>query len=337
MILLCKDGNGNVVGVAPFYLRQEVGNCTIHSLGGGDVCTDYLQILSADGWESEVCVAVAKHFAEFCKSHSAVRSQCITIDAVENDTPWLRSFQQETAALGFQNWLQPVMGSFRLTLPQSLDEYVSQLGNSAKRKRKKLTSLSKSGEIAYFSTDDTGDLTTRMCELQRLHQARRAVLHQPGCFADTRFEKFLYEAVDLLGYQGQARIDWCEVNGKTIATHLVLKGTDTLFVYQSGIDPECMKLEPGHLLVIATIERAIQNGFGYYDTLRGNEKYKAYWGCQEILLSRLHCRPPDFLSQVAGFSHYRFWQLKQAAKRILKTTKSFCSVTTRSILTENQS
>jgi CelD/BcsL family acetyltransferase involved in cellulose biosynthesis len=357
MVLQCQDTDGQVVGVAPFYLEREFGSVAIRSLGSGEVCSDYSRILSQEGREQEVSIAVIEYLTRFCKKHSATQSTCISIEAVEADAPWLDEFCRITNSRGYQNWLQPITSSFRLMLPGSMDEYLRSLGDSAKRKGKKLVSKLRSGVASWHTTEqqstslanhalashallnhtqidhaqidhalaNTGHscVLTRLGELQRLHQARRGMLDQPGCFSNTRFESFLTEAVELLSKRGLARIDWCEVEGKTVATHLVLKGSDTLFMYQSGIDPEAMKLEPGHLLTIASIQNAIERGVRYYDTLRGEEKYKTYWGSAAVSLATLHCRPPQLFSQVAGFSQFRFWQLKQAAKRILASANLY--------------
>ncbi len=338
MVLQCQDTDGQVVGIAPFYLEREFGSVAIRSLGSGEVCSDYIRILSQEGREKDVSIAVAEYLTSFCKKYSATQSTCIIIEGVEADAPWLDEFCRSTENRGYQNWLQPITSSFRLKLPNSMDEYLQNLGDSAKRKGKKLVSKLRSGIVSWYSTDQEGatlldtaqtnidqssDILTRLSELQRLHQARRVMLDQPGCFSNARFKSFLTEAVELLSKRGLARIDRCEVEGKTVATHLVLKGTDTLFIYQSGIDPEAMKLEPGHLLTIASIQNAIERGVHYYDTLRGDEKYKTYWGGAAVSLATLHCRPPCLLSQVAGFSQFRFWQLKQAAKRILASANLY--------------
>jgi CelD/BcsL family acetyltransferase involved in cellulose biosynthesis len=343
MVLQCQDTDGKVVGIAPFYLERDFGSITIRSLGSGEVCSDYIQILSQEGREHDVAVAVTEYLTSFCKKHSATQSTCICIEAVEADATWVDDFCRSTASKGYQNWLQPITSSFRLELPGSIDEYLRSLGDSAKRKGKKLVSKLRSGSVSWHTTEqlattpanhgqssvDQGcDILTRLSELRRLHQARRVMLDQPGCFSNNRFESFLTEAVELLSKRGLARIDWCEVEGKTVATHLVLKGTDTLFMYQSGLDPEAMKLEPGHLLTIASIQNAIEQGVRFYDTLRGDEKYKTYWGSKAVSLATLHCRPPHLFSQVAGFSQFRFWQLKQAAKRILAVANLYPQPTT---------
>ncbi|MCY2974168.1 MAG: GNAT family N-acetyltransferase [Planctomycetota bacterium] len=349
MVLQCQDTDGQVVGIAPFYLEREFGSVAIRSLGSGEVCSDYIRILSQEGREQDVSIAVTEYLTSFCKKHSATQSACISIEGVEADAPWLDEFCRSTKSKGFQNWLQPITSSFRLKLPNSMDEYLRSLGDSAKRKGKKLVSKLRSGSVSWHSTDqrstdqqsttrfestqtntDQGsNILTRLSELQRLHQARRVMLDQPGCFSNANFENFLTEAVELLSKRGLARIDWCEVEGKTVATHLVLKGNDTLFMYQSGLDPAAMKLEPGHLLMIASIQNAIERGVHYYDTLRGDEKYKTYWGGAAVSLATLHCRPPHLFSQVAGFSQFRFWQLKQAAKRILASANLYPQGTAR--------
>lgn len=49
-----------------------------------------------------------------------------------------------------------------------------------------------------------------------------------------------------------------------------------LYAYQAGVDPEAMKLQPGKLLNLGTIRRAIEQGYRAIDFLRGDEPYKAH-------------------------------------------------------------
>src|SRR5207244_453594 len=76
------------------------------------------------------------------------------------------------------------------------------------------------------------------------------------------------------------RLHWLELDGRPVAAEYHIAGEDIVYAYQSGIEPEVLHEEPGHLAAIATLQLAIAQGYRAFDFLRGDEPYKAHWRAQ---------------------------------------------------------
>ena len=77
--------------------------------------------------------------------------------------------------------------------------------------------------------------------------------------------------------QGHLQFHWLELDGRPVALEYHLTGGGVLYAYQAGVDPEAMEFQPGKLLNLATIRRAIEQGYRAFDFLRGDEPYKAHF------------------------------------------------------------
>ena len=97
---------------------------------------------------------------------------------------------------------------------------------------------------------------------------------KPGIFADPPFEQFLESAVVEFSTEDRCEIVVVNHLETPIAVQLYFKSAEGFQLYNSGYDPDAMKLEPGHLMFTAMIRRAIQRGDTCFDFLRGNEPYK---------------------------------------------------------------
>lgn len=50
----------------------------------------------------------------------------------------------------------------------------------------------------------------------------------------------------------------------------------------SAYDPSSSIYNPGHMLTMQLIERAIKNGLGKFDFLKGDEFFKSYWTHEKL-------------------------------------------------------
>lgn len=320
-LLESKNTSGETVGIAPFFVHKKLVSYQLQTIGSGNVCTDYVKLISSQEYETEVTHAVSDYLASHFGRQSAIQTGELTIEGIKSGETWVAAFCEAIQQHGFHCWETPMANSFRIQLPATWQEYVAGLSSTPKRKAKKILAKLESGEITFFSESQPDKVLQRLPDLQKAHQNRRNSLGQPGSYADPRFGPFLREAVMLLAERNGIRLEWCETDHQVIAIHLVLVGRDTSFMYQSGIDPNFMALEPGHALTVAAIRRAMQDGDRFYDFMRGEEPYKVVWGGQAVPLSILRCRPPQAVSRVAGFTQQSLWQMKQSIKSVVGAAK----------------
>jgi CelD/BcsL family acetyltransferase involved in cellulose biosynthesis len=180
-------------------------------------------------------------------------------------------------------------------LPTSWDDLLARLSKSRRGKiRAQERRFLESGRAAVKSAEDEATLRQGLDVLHRLHQARRESLGDDGCFTVPRFERFLEDAAGRLQRAGQLRLQWLEVEGQPAAVEFDLLGGDTLYYYQTGMNPDLAEISPGWLLQIASLKAAMADGLAYFDFLRGDEEYKLTWGAEPrpLVQIRIAARRP---------------------------------------------
>ena len=147
------------------------------------------------------------------------------------------------------------------------------------------------GRATARCVQDAGQLEKAWDELVALHQKRRQMLGEPGCFASPRFTAFHREVARSLLAAGQLQLLWLELDGRTAAIDYQMTSQGITYVYQAGIDTERLAEEPGHLITSATIKRAIAQGGCAIHFLRGDEPYKSHFRAEPRAMLSLRVVP----------------------------------------------
>ncbi|MGH2753905.1 MAG: GNAT family N-acetyltransferase, partial [Actinomycetota bacterium] len=92
---------------------------------------------------------------------------------------------------------------------------------------------------------------------------------------------------------GWLRLDFLEIGGTAVSTTFGFEVGETLYLYNSAIEPEAKRVSPGFVLVAALIEQAIEKGLGTFDFLRGPERYKYQLGAEAVPLNNLRIFRPQ--------------------------------------------
>ena len=284
-----------LIGMVPCYEHETRLGKQLRFLGSGSVCSDYLGAVVAPEFAEQ-----AYKMMSDCMRESAAHGEieALHFEGVSFDDAWIPQLTAFASQTGYSIRIQPMVNSWLLRLPSSWNElHQSQHGRSVHRKAKKCFGRIASNEIKVRQLTQSCEMDEGMELLIRLHQARRESVGDHGCFSDPRFEPFLRDAIGSMLADGSACFSICEKAGSAIGIGLLLIGSDTVFMYQSGIDPAHMALEPGHLTVTGSLLFAISKGFKNYDFLRGDEPYKSYWGAQPQPLQRIILAPPTLKAQ----------------------------------------
>jgi len=136
------------------------------------------------------------------------------------------------------------------------------------------------GLATLHTTERLDELPEAMNILVELHRRRRTMLCEEGCFASPRFLGFFNDVVPELLRRGQAQLFWLEIDGRPAAAEYHLIGNGILYAYQSGVEPTLMEHQPGKLIYLAILRKAIEQGYRAFDFLRGDEPYKARFGAK---------------------------------------------------------
>lgn len=268
---------GTVVGLAPFYVDRWFGLARLRFLATGDACTDYVDLI-CDPEHYELCTY---SLAEYIQSK---RFDVVELECTRNDRLALLLKQHLNCGYSFDH--RVVEPTWRLALPDTWDEFKSQAKKSLRRKINKAVRKLDSDEFSVSSSADM-PIEAAFETFRNLHTSRFESMGKPGVFSDSKFEAFLRSAVFDFSQNGKSEIIFALHHGEPIASQLYFDSSNGFQLYQSGYDPNSMKLEPGHLLFTAMVRRAIDRGDSYFDFLRGNEPCKEYWGAEPHAQNKL--------------------------------------------------
>lgn len=332
-VLAVRDAQSELIGLAPWYVRESVATGrVVRFLGSGDVCSDYMTILTAPDRETEVVESIARHLLdEAAGSWHALQlsgvteSDTIVTQLMDNLSPHVGEIDRE-----------PGLNCWRIALPATWDEYVATLSKSRRERVRRLWRRQfETGRAVCRYAETPADLEVAWPIFVDLHQRRRRSLGQSGCFACSRFDAFLRDATERFLAIGRLRLQWIELEGRPVAVEFDLAGDDTVYYYQSGIDPASGDERPGWLGAIGALRRAIDEGFAAYDFLRGDEAYKSHWRGQAVSLVEVRVAAPG----TAARCRHQLWQgsrqVKRWAKQVIRRKNAGGVDGTTDLRTEN--
>jgi CelD/BcsL family acetyltransferase involved in cellulose biosynthesis len=284
-VLALRDPAGELVALAPWYARRSaLWGRVLSFLGSGQVCSDYLTVLAAPEYEAATGCALADWLAG-----DARRAwDLIELDGMEPEDPVLQRLVAELALRGHVVHQRERIGAWRLELPGDWKSYESRLSKSRRGGVRTLEKRYFQTGRAVLRTADTAEAVERGLKiLHELHQKRRKSLGDPGCFASPRFANFLALAATRFHQLGRLRLQWIELDGRPAAAEFDLSSADTVYHYQSGMDPDAAQDKPGWLMQISALREAIDQGFRAFDFLRGDEPYKSWWRAERRPLAEI--------------------------------------------------
>ncbi len=316
-LLSVTDGE-RLVGLAPWYLeRSHAHGRIVRFLGSGEVCSDYLSVLC----QADRRADVAESLADWLMRSTGLSSghddrwdilELTGTDAQDSAAPLLAD-RLESRGAGVH--ARVCDHTWRIELPDSWDGYLGLLSKSHRKQLRQLERRVFDSGVAVLRTVGAADeLETGWQILARLHQRRLQSLGKPGCFESESFSQFHRAATDALYRAGRLRLHWLELAGRPIAAEFHLTGDDMVFAYQGGIEPNALKREPGRLITLATLERAIAGGYRAFDFCRGDEPYKAHWRAmpRESIEWRIVC------DRSSARLRHRVWTARHSAREWVK-------------------
>ncbi len=287
-VLTVTDATGEIVGIAPWFLRHSaISGRVLRFLGSGMVCSDYLTILHAPGREAVVTEALASQLTNLGPGCTWME-----LGGVWAQDAAVRCFVHRLREGGNTADERPQENCWRIELPDSWEDYLRLLSKSRREKVRQLTRrLLDTPAARIHVADSSRTLRDGLAVLNDLHQRRRRSLGQPGCFASNAFREFLEETAEAFLDLGRLRLQWIEIDSRPVVAEIDFADDDTLYMYQTGIDPRCAGQRPGWLGTIASLRHAIDAGYRGYDFLRGDEPYKAHWRAEPKPMALLRVFP----------------------------------------------
>lgn len=292
-IVVVEDGLGQWVGLAPWYKTRVTGRGrVIYCMGNGMACSDYVGAIAVPGYEA---IVAEKILEKISSSHPLFSNvDLFEIEGYLKNDPVMRRLCRSVSA-GFAEVIEESIGGvWKTELKDDWEEYQGALRKSFRRKTRKATSRLLSNSFQVKTAKTTNQINQLWPTFVELHQRRRESLGQAGCFADPNFDAFLKLATLRLGEAGRTQLQVIYHEGVALASLLGFKAGDSLCLYQTGVDPECMDMEPGHINFCSIIQLAIKDSMKSVDFMRGDEPYKRFWNTERADLFRTRWVPRRF-------------------------------------------
>jgi CelD/BcsL family acetyltransferase involved in cellulose biosynthesis len=271
------------------YTRPEDGRRVLFPMG--IATTDYLDALILPGREAAAMALALGHLAAHAREGRWE----------EAEWPQLRPGSPLLDAPAPADWrdtTEPAEPCPVLRLPARMED----LGATVSRKtlrdlRTHRRRAAEAGALRWEGAEPS-TLDALFDALLGLHAARWATREEPGVLDSPAVQAMHRAALPGLLRAGLLRLRALRLGGDIVAVLYALvdppgRAERRLYLYISGFDPGLERLSPGMLLVGQAVEEAIAEGFALADFLRGQERYKYFWGAQDTTCFRRRLHPPS--------------------------------------------
>lgn len=266
-VLTFREGS-RLIAVVPCFLHEWQGRRQLTLIGSG--ISDYLDPYVAQEHAAEVIRHLGMHLE---KDHGW--DICDWQD-LSPDTP-LRNIANSK--------VEVATPCCEIALNRSFDSYFEGLSKDLKRNIRRYSERAKQIGTVRFDASTDGS-HTYLDTLIRLHTERWEKRGQPGMIAANRSEPFLRDIAPQFARLGLIRYFAMSFENEVAALLLSFSFDNRIFAYMTAFDPKFDSLGFGRTLLFEAIRHAHVEGYAYWDFLRGDEPFKAWWGAK----SKSRCR-----------------------------------------------
>lgn len=315
------------IGLAPFAIRNSWGfGRMVGFLGSGKACTDFRTILSVAG-EEEV---VAEHVAAwFTTGPGRAMWDVIELESVQTDAHCVNQFVDLLRRQQAIIETTQLESTWRLDLADGLAGVTARLSKTQRSQaRNLLNRFDKNAEMTFNAIETTEELDAGMESCIHLHQMRWQAVGKAGCFSEPRFTKFIAKSFQELVAQRQAVLNLLQLDGRPVASQLVLKDpSGNWYVYQTGRDPNMAEARVGQIINIVSVRHACDAGSQFIDFLRGDEDYKPRIKAAPTAAYRIRAYAPALLPKI----RYGAWKLTRELRAGATAVSQLLSKPTRTV------
>ena len=281
LILTCREA-AKLVGIAPLFVSGVPGQRRAQIIGCVDV-TDYLDfIVDAAHLES-----VFACFAEYLADN---RSQFERLDLcnIPNESPTRQLLPGLLEARGFSASVEQQEVCPVIELPGDWRGYLSLLDKKQRHEVRRKIRRAQGSEraIDWYIVNGQHNMDEEVAQFIRLMAASDK--EKAEFLENCQHRKFFAEIAPLLQDRGWLQMNFLTVDEERAAAYINLVYGDRVMVYNSGLDhSDYGDLSPGIVLLAYNIRHAIEQGYQYYDFLRGSEAYKYRMGGRDTSVMNL--------------------------------------------------
>jgi CelD/BcsL family acetyltransferase involved in cellulose biosynthesis len=238
---------------------------------GGDTYPDDLGPILAPGREAEIARALAA---------AVVRLSgwdILMLSDMNPDCPFTAAVAAAARGAGFACETGQSERIAFTNLPATWDAFLQSLHRDRRYRvrniRKKLIAAHPAAR--FFVWDDPQTLDQGFERLVHLHQKRWRSIGKAHAFSTAEYRKFHRAVMGACLARDRLRLYCLELApGDVTAMYYFYKFRKTVYLMQSGFDPDHADVKPGQVLLGHIIEHAISEGHEVLDFLKGDHRYK---------------------------------------------------------------
>ncbi len=259
LLLAVRDGE-SLMGVAP--LVRENGRLSL--VGHYSIC-DYMDFVVAPGKAGDVYPAILDALEEESWSELELRG-------LVDGSPTLEVFLALAEAAGLAVEREEEAVAPRVELPESWDEYLAGLSKKNRHElRRKLRRLGAAGELELRTYTTPTDVEEHLPVFLRLMVESRS---DKATFMSEQMGRFFHRMAGAMAEEGIVRLYELELDTKPVASIFCFDQAGSLYLYNSGYDPQYAPLSVGLASKAFCLRDAMESGCRNVDFLRGDEPYK---------------------------------------------------------------
>jgi CelD/BcsL family acetyltransferase involved in cellulose biosynthesis len=274
-IVVAEDKNGQMVGIAPFWIRSSglPGLNVLEFIGSHP--SDYSDIIFLNDYKDGFVNAL-KEWSDENKEWRIAHFE---------------NLRWNLGELGNRDGSSEFRPSFicpYASLPKTMGEYELKLRKNLRRTiRRQRKLLGSDGRMSFSTSQTTSQLKADLPVLFDLHQQRLRVKGERGRFFDKHWIETFKEISLMMQQAGFLKFGVMRIDGQPAACVYNFRLHKREYAYLGGMAADYAQHSPGSLLHHYMIEEAINDGVQIYDFCRGDESYKYSWTNEKFQLSEM--------------------------------------------------
>jgi CelD/BcsL family acetyltransferase involved in cellulose biosynthesis len=281
--LLIAREQERIIGIVPLYHETSSGH--LKFIGGEDL-SDFLDILVVKEKEAQVWRQVLEYL-----EISPIQGRGLDLHSLPANSPTVQVLPLLAEERGYQVKVEMEEVSPVLSLPKSWEAYLALLNakdrHELRRKMRRAEEASPPLRFRQCAEDECA--RHDILSFISLHKKSRP---EKEAFMDEEREAFFRDVSQTFARKGWLRLYILERDQEAVAAVLCFDYGESLYLYNSGFDPELSSLSPGIVLIGYSIQDAISRGKRWFDFMRGNEDYKHRLGGKDTPIYRILIERP---------------------------------------------
>lgn len=282
-VVIARAGDGNLVGIAPFFVTRGAGGDVMLLLIGSVEISDYLDVIVRPGDVDTFLEALLEHL----DGPDAPAWNVLDLCNVLEDSPTLPALETIATARGWRYQQARLQPSPYIELPAAWDTYLEMLESRQRKElRRKLRRAANHVVPVEWYLAEQVDLDSELDSLFAL----MAQDPQKREFLTEKMRAQMYGIAQVASQAGWLQLAFLRVGREKAAALLSFDFNNKVWVYNSGLNMKYAELAPGMVLNGHAMQWAIEQGREGFDFMRGDEEYKYRLGAKDRYVMRATVR-----------------------------------------------